>query len=145
MFTDRELLARIIKCEAGGEGDDGMRAVATVVMNRVRATTGEYARVATGGLRAVIFQPRQFDCAASTMGGMPTTYNIYTNEPEQIHFEIADWAMSGGIFAPAGNCLWFYAPYGANCRQSFPSNVGTLHTRINGHCFFRPTANYNNT
>ena len=49
-FTDRELFARLIQCEAGGEGDNGMRAVASVVMNRVNATTGEYAR--TGPLRA---------------------------------------------------------------------------------------------
>lgn len=25
-YSDRELLARIIKCEAGGEGDNGLRA-----------------------------------------------------------------------------------------------------------------------
>ena len=28
-YSERELLARIIQCEAGGEGDNGMRAVAT--------------------------------------------------------------------------------------------------------------------
>ena len=26
-YSDRELLARMIQCEAGGEGDNGMRAV----------------------------------------------------------------------------------------------------------------------
>ena len=26
-FSDRELLARIVMCEAGGEGDNGMKAV----------------------------------------------------------------------------------------------------------------------
>ena len=26
-YSDRELLARIIQCEAGGEGDNGMKAV----------------------------------------------------------------------------------------------------------------------
>ena len=41
-FTERELLARIIQCEAGGEGDTGMRAVATVIMNRVNSADGEY-------------------------------------------------------------------------------------------------------
>ena len=30
-YSDRELIARLIQCEAGGEGDNGMRAVATVV------------------------------------------------------------------------------------------------------------------
>lgn len=27
-YSERELLARIIQCEAGGEGDNGMKAVA---------------------------------------------------------------------------------------------------------------------
>lgn len=29
-YSERELLARIVQCEAGGEGDNGMRAVARV-------------------------------------------------------------------------------------------------------------------
>lgn len=39
-MTELELFARLIQCEAGGEGDNGMRAVASVVMNRVRTRTG---------------------------------------------------------------------------------------------------------
>ena len=34
-YDERELLARLIQCEAGGEGENGMKAVAGVVMNRV--------------------------------------------------------------------------------------------------------------
>ena len=30
-YSNRELLARIVQWEAGGEGDNGMKAVATVV------------------------------------------------------------------------------------------------------------------
>ena len=47
-FTDRELIARIVQCEAGGEGENGMKAVATVVMNRVNSSQGEYARISQG-------------------------------------------------------------------------------------------------
>ena len=36
-MDDVELLARTIQCEAGGEGDNGMKAVASVIMNRVRS------------------------------------------------------------------------------------------------------------
>lgn len=58
-YSDRELLARIIQCEAGGEGDNGMKAVATVIMNRVNSSEGEYARVSQGGnIRNIIFQQR---------------------------------------------------------------------------------------
>jgi hypothetical protein len=47
-MTDRELFARLIKCEAGGEGEDGMKAVATVIMNRVHIDRGEYLRTGQG-------------------------------------------------------------------------------------------------
>ena len=47
-YSDRELLARLIQCEAGGEGNTGMAAVASVVMNRVNAAGGEYARIGKG-------------------------------------------------------------------------------------------------
>ena len=59
----RELFARLIKCEAGGEGEDGMRAVASIVMNRANAENGEFSRVSNGGnVRNIIEQPGQFVC-----------------------------------------------------------------------------------
>ena len=62
-FTTRELLARLIQCEAGGEGDNGMRAVATVIMNRSTIPYGEFFRVSEGGdVRKIIEQPGQFVC-----------------------------------------------------------------------------------
>ena len=64
-YSDRELLARLIECEAGGEGENGMKAVAGVVMNRVHARGGEYARVGQGSIRNIIFQPYQFGTAES--------------------------------------------------------------------------------
>ena len=54
-YSDLEILARIIKCEAGGEGENGMKAVASVVMNRVNVTYGEYSRYKT--VREVAHQP----------------------------------------------------------------------------------------
>ena len=68
-LTDRELLARLIRCEAGGEGDNGMKAVASVVMNRVHIPYGEYARVGQGSIRNIIFQPGQFVCASDMEEG----------------------------------------------------------------------------
>ena len=34
-LSDLEILARLIQCEAGGEGENGMQAVASVIMNRL--------------------------------------------------------------------------------------------------------------
>lgn len=38
-FSERDLVARLIQCEAEGEGEIGMKAVATIIMNRVNCST----------------------------------------------------------------------------------------------------------
>lgn len=141
-YGTQELLARLIQCEAGGEGENGMKAVASVVMNRVRAGTGEYQRVSNGGsLNNVVFQPRQFECALEGNGGQ----NIYNMRPEQIHYDIAEWALGGGRLPGLENALWFFNPYSPGCQGSFPSAVGTYARRIGDHCFYNPTAAYTET
>lgn len=85
-YTTRELFARLIQCEAGGEGDDGMRAVATVVMNRANIPYGEFARVSQGGdVRRIIEQPGQFVCMRSSVNGRNNPQNVWNMEPEEIH------------------------------------------------------------
>ncbi|HCC35436.1 MAG TPA: cell wall hydrolase [Ruminococcaceae bacterium] len=144
-YSDRELLARLIKCEAGGEGEVGMRGVATVVMNRVNASGGEYLRLGQGDIQKVIMQRGQFNCAVTTLRGAPNYQNIHNMLPEEIHYTIADWAIAGGRLSEAGDCLWFYNPYGPNCGFNFPNDSGVFHTRVNQHCFFRPTTAYHGT
>ena len=141
-FSDRELLARLIQCEAGGEGDAGMRGVAGVIMNRVNAPGGEYLRVGQGSIRNIIFQPGQFTCVQEFVGGRPNLQNIYNMRPEAIHYEIADWAIAGQRLYNVGHALWFFNPYSPNCQTYFPSNVGIFTARINEHCFYNPTDAY---
>ena len=146
-YSDRELLARIVQCEAGGEGDNGMRAVASVVMNRVNVPNGEYARVSQGGnIRNIIFQQGQFDCARETIGGRYNSQNIYNMTPTDVHYEIADWALSGNRLNEIGECLWYLNPFMPSCNQTFPVNgTGTLHTRVGEHRSCRPTSKYAQT
>ena len=141
-FSDRELLARLIQCEAGGEGDAGMRGVAGVIMNRGNAPGGEYLRGGQGSIRNIIFQPGQFTCVQEFVGGRPNLQNIYNMRPEAIHYEIADWAIAGQRLYNVGQALWFFNPYSPNCQTYFPSNVGIFTARINEHCFYNPTDAY---
>jgi len=143
-MTDLELLARIIRCEAGGEGEEGMKAVASVVMNRVHVTYGEYGRL-ENTVRAVIYQPGQFDCARETIRGQYNPQNIYNMLPEPIHYDIAEWAMVGNRVTGLGEALWYFNPFSPNCRPNFPSNVGVFVLRIGNHCFYNPTAAYADT
>ena len=130
-----------------GEGDIGMRAVASVIMNRVHASDGEYARVSQGGnIRNIIIQVCQFTCAKEVINGKYNIQNLYNMTPEEIHFEIADWAINGNRITEVGDSLWFMNPYEKNCPYYFPYNqTGKFHTRINKHCFFSPTPLYYNT
>lgn len=142
----RELFARLIKCEAGGEGDDGMRAVASVIINRANSTVGEFSRVSNGGdVRAIITQTCQFTCMKEFVGGAYNSQNVYNITPESIHYEIADWALSGNTDSSVGNSIFFFNPYSPNCPRFFPSDVGVIYNRVGAHCFYAPTASYANT
>jgi N-acetylmuramoyl-L-alanine amidase len=145
-YSSRELLARIIKCEAGGEGDNGMKGVATVVMNRVNASYGEYQRIGQGDLRKVIFQPGQFDCVRSVLRGVPNPQTIWASPPEQIHYDIADWALAGNKLFTIGSSLWYFNPFIPNCPYGFPRNgTGRFQVKVALHCFYNPTALYAET
>lgn len=146
-FSDRELLARIVMCEAGGEGENGMKAVASVVMNRTNSDEGEYFRVSQGGnIRNIIFQTGQFNCATDMLRGQYNPQNIYNMNPTELHYSIADWALSGNRLNEVGICLWFMNPFKPTCPSEFPYNgTGKLHTRIINHCFYTPTEIYKTT
>lgn len=139
-YSDVELLARLIQCEAGGEGDNGMRAVASVIMNRVRTPIGEYSRTGKGSIRNIAYQKGQFDCVREGEG-----QNIYNMEPTQVHYDIAEWALAGNRLAGLGDALWFFNPYSDSCPQYFPTKVGRFVVRIGDHCFYDPTDDYANT
>ena len=145
-YDTRELFARLIQCEAGGEGTDGMQAVATVIMNRATINYGEFARVNNGGdIRAVITQPDQFTCLKESVGGSYNPQNVYNMEPTDVHYEIADWAIAGGRLQGVDHSLFFFNPFSTKCPSYFPTNVGVFHNRVGDHCFYTPTDAYANT
>lgn len=138
-MSEAELLARLIKCEAGGEGLVGMAAVASVIANRVRTLEGEYGRYNT--VNDVAYAPRQFECVT----GYNPTQNIWSVMPEVIHYELAQWALTGGRLGQLSNTLWFFNPFQTVCPNNFPTKVGYLNTRIGDHCFYDPNPSYRNT
>lgn len=123
-YSDRELLARMIQCEARSEKEIfGMKAVASVIMNRVNTPVGEYSRVSQGGsIRNILYQPGQFDCATETLLGKYNAQNIYNMNPTDENYYIADWALSGNRLSNAGDCLWYLNPYRPTCSTTFPTN-----------------------
>ena len=87
--------------------------------------------------------PPLLHTAIRTARGNPQ--NIYNMRPEQIHYDIADWAIAGNRLPDVADSLWFYNPFGPTCRSFFPSEVGYWQTRIGDHCFYNPTDAYYQT
>ena len=143
-YSDRELLARLVECEAGGEGETGMKAVASVVMNRVNITYGEYGRLQKN-IRSIVFQSGQFDCVRESIGGRVNMQNIYNMRPTQVNYDVADWAIAGNRLTNLGFALWYFNPFSPTCREYFPSKVGRFVIRIGNHCFYNPTEAYADT
>lgn len=145
-YTDRELFARLLQCEAAGEGDDGMRAVASVIMNRVTVPYGEFFRIIQGDVRKAIYQAGQFTCVKEVVGDKYNPQNIYNMNPQQIHYDIADWALAGSTLGAVANSLWYYNPFKPTCGSFFPpGDTGIIFTRIRQHCFYIPTNKYKYT
>ena len=140
-----ELLARLISARQAARGErheGGGRRGDEPGPRQGRASTPGWAR---GSIRNIIFQPYQFVCASETEGGVYNPQNIYNMRPEQIHYDIADWAIAGNRLPDVAESLWFYNPFGPTCRSFFPSDVGYWQTRIGDHCFYNPTNAYYQT
>jgi N-acetylmuramoyl-L-alanine amidase len=145
-MSAREMFARMLRCEAESEGNEGMKAVGTTIMNRVNISYGEYLRTGQGSLRRVLLQPYQFTCSMTEVGGQQNPQNIYNISPRQIDYDIADWALSGNIFPGAADTLWYMNPFAPDCPPYFPYNrTGVQFNRIHQHCFYTPTALYAQT
>ena len=110
--SDRELLACLIYCEAGGEPYTGQVAVGSVVINRMRSAA--YPNTMVG----VIYQKGQFTPARS--GRLATRLSLGATES---CYRAADEAMAGA--QPVGNCLYF--------RTKIPQIQGII---IGGHVFY---------
>lgn len=91
--SDRDLLARLVRAESGGESFTGQVAVAQVVLNRVLSNRFP------STVRGVIYQKRQF---SPVMNG---SINRPANAQQ---FKAVDYALRNGDVT--SGALFFYAP-----------------------------------
>lgn len=124
--AERDLLARIMRAEAVGEGSLGMLMVGNVVVNRGIADCLTFKNVNT--IYDVIYQKNQFSGTQSSL--------FYSN-PTTKERELADRVIRGEYFHPATNALWFYAPSGNDSCKSVWYDQ-TLSGRYKSHCFYNP-------
>lgn len=128
--SDVDLLARIMKAEALGEGEEGMLMVGNVVVNRVVANCDVFKDTRT--ISEVVYQKNAFSGVGQPLFNQPV------NAKEK---ELALRNIDGYRIEPATNALWFKNP-GSNvsCPQQF---YGELSGRYNNHCFYAPGAKLN--
>lgn len=128
-YTAKELdlLARLMRAEAVGEGDMGMLMVGNVGVNRVLTDCLDFKNIRT--ITDMIYQ---------TPGGFvgitsPLFYASATTKEK----ELARRVLRGEYYHPATNALWFYAPAsGANCVNTWYNQQ--LAGRYKNHCFYQP-------
>ena len=122
-----DLLARLMRAEATGEGNLGMLMVGNVGINRVIGDCLDFRNITS--ISQMIYQsPGGFSSINS-----PLFYNA-ANTTEK---NLAKRVINGEYFHPATNALWFYAPGTGNaCRATWfnQRNSG----RYKNHCFYVP-------
>lgn len=124
---EKELLARIMRAEALGEGDLGMLMVGNVIINRIIGNCLTFVNIRSIS-DAVYQNPGGFSGINSSLFvGAPTTKEL----------DLAERILRGEYYYPATNALWFYSPKeGSNCLALWydQKNSG----RYKNHCFYIP-------
>jgi N-acetylmuramoyl-L-alanine amidase len=125
--SDVDLLARLIRAEAEGDGVLGMLMVGNTGINRVLANCLDFIDIRT--IEQMVFQ---------SPGGFEATQKGYFYQrARESERQLARRVIQGERQHPATNSLWFFMPAGACPAQWYGQwNTG----RYKAHCFFAPTA-----
>src|SRR4051794_25973639 len=106
---DIDVLARTIYGEARGEGEEGMKAVASVVMNRV-ALADRHKHFGDGSVASACKAHMQFDC---WMASDPNLHKIEAVTQDDPVFaaavQIATDAVNGDLDDNTGGATYYYA------------------------------------
>ena len=127
---ERDLLARLMRAEAIGEGELGMLMVGNVGVNRVLASCLTFKNIRT--ITEMIYQnPGGFSGKDSP---------LFFSNPTTTEKRLADRVIKGEYYYPATSALWFYAPKtGESCKSTWWDQE--LAGRYKSHCFYRPDKN----
>ncbi len=126
-YTDRELdlLARLMRSEALGEGNLGMLMVGNVVVNRVVANCHTFVGIKT--IYDAIYQENAF---------VGTNSSLFQSASTTLEKELARRVLQGEYYYPATHCLWFYSPGNNPCRTTWYDQPYS--GKYKNHCFYRP-------
>lgn len=123
--SDIDMLARLMRAEAEGDGELGMLTAGNVMVNRVRVGCLDFSDVNT--------IPRM---AFQSPGGFEATQKGYFYQrARERDKNLARRVIQGERFRPAEFSLWFFRPEGECPEQWWGQwNSG----RFKSHCFYSP-------
>lgn len=129
-YTTKELdlVARLMRAEALGEGNLGMLMVGNVIVNRAIASCDVFKDIRS--LYDVVYQnPGGFSGVNSS---------LFYSSSTTLEKNLAKRVIIGEYYHPATHSLWFYAPgTGNNCKSDFYNQP--FAGRYKNHCFYQPT------
>lgn len=128
-YTTKELdlLARLMRAEALGEGNLGMLMVGNVGVNRVIASCLDFTN--TRSIYDMIYQ--------SPGGFSGINSQLFQTSATTLEKNLAKRVIRGEYFHPATNALWFYAPKsGEKCKTTWFNQANS--GKYKNHCFYEP-------
>ena len=124
--SDVNLLARLLRAEAEGEGPMGELLVGNVGINRIRANCSDFKGLRT--IQQMIYQPHAFEAVI---------HGYFYQAPREKEKRLARKVINGQWFWPAKYSLWYFKPPG-ECPGSWYGQP--IVSRFKEHCFYQPTA-----
>ncbi|MEF2690655.1 MAG: cell wall hydrolase [Bacilli bacterium] len=126
---DLELLARLMRAEAIGEGNLGMLMVGNVGINRIIANCLDFVNIRS--VSDMIYQ--------SPGGFSGKDSPLFFSNPTTRQKQLAERTLRGEYFYPATNALWFYSP-----KNNSPCTSTWFNQKLAGkyksHCFYEPAS-----
>lgn len=124
---EKEILARLMRAEAVGEGNLGMLMVGNVGINRVLADCLTFSDIRS--ISEMVYQ--------SPGGFSGTSSSLFYGNPTELEKSLAERVIRGEYYHPATNALWFYAPKtGVSCTSTWWEQP--FAGRYKNHCFYEP-------
>lgn len=130
--SDIDLMARMMRAEAEGEGRLGMLMVGNVIVNRLKANCGDFEGLRS--IRQVIFQVQggNYSFEAVQKG------NVFYNPARAAEKKLAKQNLEFWREHPSKFALWYFNPY-APCPPSWYDQP--FAGQFKDHCYYEPKAN----
>lgn len=123
--SDIDLLARLLRAEAEGEGEQGMLHVGAVGINRIRANCSDFKNIRT--IPQMVYQEHAFEAIQ---------HGYFYQRARERDRRLARRSVAGERSWPAKFSLWYFRPEG-DCPPTWYNQP--LVGRYKLHCFYQPT------